>query len=88
MAKIATTEQSNKPTAQKANYQVTNWQEYNKSLVNRGSITFWFDEDLHKNWHCDGHEQRLSLPKVKGPLCIAFDSTGLKVYGEAEWKYA
>jgi hypothetical protein len=29
---------------------------------------------------------QLSLPKSNGPLYIVFDSTGLKVYGEGEWK--
>lgn len=28
----------------------------------------------------------LALPKSKGPLHLVFDSTGLKVYGEGEWK--
>jgi hypothetical protein len=147
MAKIATTDQIKKSTDQKAKYRITNWQEYNQSLVKRGSITFWFDEDLKENWYYDGPEQRggqfkysdvcmvgllqlkavfnlkyrqlegfvtsilsimgsdlevpsytqisrrsqqvevqLSLPKSNGPLYIVFDSTGLKVYGEGEWK--
>lgn len=28
----------------------------------------------------------LALPKGGGPITLAFDSTGLKVYGEGEWK--
>lgn len=32
-------------------YRVRNWSDYNKSLVNRGSITFWFSEDATKQWH-------------------------------------
>ncbi|MBX2927122.1 MAG: IS5 family transposase [Saprospiraceae bacterium] len=116
-------------------------------MVKRGSITFWFDEDLQENWYYDGPEQRggqfkysdvcmvgllqpkavfnlkyrqlegfaasilsimdlnlevpcytqvsrraqqievqLSLAKSNGPLYIVFDSTGLKVYGDGEWK--
>lgn len=148
MAKIAsTTAQTSKSAEEKGKYRVTNWGAYNKSLVNRGSITFWFDEDLIENWYHSGPEQRggqfvysdvcvvgllqlkavfrltyrqlegfvgsilsmmkldlqvpsysqisrragqvnmqLSLPKSNGPLHIVFDSTGLKVYGEGEWK--
>lgn len=32
-------------------YRVRNWANYNKSLTNRGSITFWFSEDIAKAWH-------------------------------------
>jgi len=28
----------------------------------------------------------ISLPKTKSPLHLVFDSTGLKIYGEGEWK--
>lgn len=31
-------------------YQVKNWSEYNKALVNRGDFTIWFDDDLIENW--------------------------------------
>ena len=30
----------------KASYQVTNWGEYNESLVRRRDVTFWLDEDV------------------------------------------
>ena len=30
-------------------YRVRNWQDYNKSLVRRGSLTFWFSEELVGN---------------------------------------
>ncbi|NNM44380.1 MAG: IS5 family transposase [Chlamydiae bacterium] len=29
---------------------ITNWAEYNKSLINRGSLTFWISEDVLKTW--------------------------------------
>ena len=35
----------------KQKYRVRNWSDYNKSLVNRGSITFWFDENAISKWH-------------------------------------
>ena len=31
--------------ASKAKYRIRNWKEYNKSLIQRGSITVWFSED-------------------------------------------
>ncbi len=39
-----------KKSRQKTGYQVTNWSAYNKSLVNRGDITFWFSEEVLANW--------------------------------------
>lgn len=31
-------------------YRVRNWSQYNRSLVNRGDLTFWFSQDLLENW--------------------------------------
>ena len=27
-----------------------NWKNYNKELIKRGSITFWFSEDVENDW--------------------------------------
>lgn len=130
----------------KALYRVKNWSEYDKALVQRGSITFWLSDDFEKTWMHTGKKQRgsqfdysdqairvmltvkevfhltnrgvegfvcsifrmmkIDLPvpdhstlskrgkdlKVKLPkktnqsLNIVMDSTGLKIYGEGEWK--
>ena len=35
----------------KDKYRTRNWKEYNQSLVNRGSITFWFDENVTEKWY-------------------------------------
>jgi hypothetical protein len=127
-------------------YRVKNWSEYDKALVQRGSITFWLSDDFEKSWRYIGEKQRgsqfdysdqailtmltvkevfhltnrqtegfvrslfalmrVNLPvpdhstlskrgkelKVKLPkktsqnLDIVMDSTGLKIYGEGEWK--
>jgi hypothetical protein len=127
-------------------YRVKNWSEYEKALVQRGSITFWMSDDFEKTWMHIGKKQRgsqfdysdqailvmltvkevfhltnrgvegfvcslfrmmkIDLPvpdhstlskrgkelKVKLPkkasqsLNIVMDSTGLKIYGEGEWK--
>jgi len=127
-------------------YRVQNWSEYEKALVQRGSITFWLSEDFEQTWLYRGEKQRgsqfdysakaieimltikevfhltnrgvegfvrslfqmmnihlpvpdhstlskrgatlkVSLPKKRnGSLNIVLDSTGLKIYGEGEWK--
>jgi hypothetical protein len=36
--------------AKKAAYRVTNWKQYNESLVQRGDITLWFEEDVIAAW--------------------------------------
>lgn len=45
-------------------YRVRNWHDYNKSLVNRGSITFWFSEDLIKEWQTSAIKNTRGRPKV------------------------
>lgn len=132
----------------KAKYRVSNWNSYNRSLINRGDITLWFDEKSLKNWHkintcktpgrpfvyaeqailclltiksllnlplratqgfalslikilgitgikipdyttLSRRQKDIHVPQtntVKGPVHLVFDSTGLKVFGEGEWK--
>ena len=128
-------------------YRVKNWSEYEKALVQRGSITFWMSDDFEKTWMYFGKKQRgsqfdysdqailvmltvkevfhltnrgvegfvrsifqmmkMDLPvpdystlskrgkelkvkklpkKASQSLNIVMDSTGLKIYGEGEWK--
>jgi len=134
------------PSRPKTLYRVKNWSEYDKALVQRGSIRFWICAGLEKTWMHTGEKQRgsqfdysdqairvmltvkevfhltnrgvegfvrsifrmmrINLPvpdhstlskrgkdlKVNLPkknnrkLNIVMDSTGLKIYGEGEWK--
>jgi hypothetical protein len=127
-------------------YRVKNWPDYDKALVQRGSIIFWLSVDFEINWQYTGETQRggqfdysdqailvmltvkevfhltnrqtegfmrslfalmkialpvpdhstlskrgrdlkVNLPKKTNPsLNIVMDSTGLKIYGEGEWK--
>src|ERR1700678_356396 len=128
-------------------YRIRNWSEYNKALVNRGSLTIWFSESSIEGWLNESASKRgrpkfysdeailcalmikavyrlpfralegflLSLVELLGlalpipsytricrraaelgqqiaklgtrrPTDIVFDSSGLKVYGEGEWK--
>lgn len=132
----------------KTSYKVTNWRKYNESLVRRGDITLWFDDDVIENWEHANDEVKVGAPFVysdtaiecllmlrelfhlpyrqteglgrslvklmqvdvpipdftslakraanldisldvarrSGPIDIVVDSTGLKVFGEGEWK--
>ena len=128
-------------------YRIRNWSEYNRALVNRGSLTIWFSEDTIDKWfasksggrgrpfiysdemivtalimkavyklpfrglrgfilsilQCLKLElrvpcytricrrastlgQKIERLSRKRPKDIVFDSSGLKVYGEGEWK--
>ncbi|MCA3895970.1 IS5 family transposase [Vibrio vulnificus] len=131
----------------KPRYKTNNWKQYNQALVNRGSLTFWIDEEAISEWNQIKQNRRgrprvfsdlaittalmvkriFSMPlrasqgfidsvfrlarlplkcphyscisrrakdvdvsfktKTKGPIRhLAIDATGLKVYGEGEWK--
>ncbi len=137
----------------KPRYKTTNWKQYNKALINRGSLTFWIDEEAIRQWKQSKQDKRgkrgkqgrprqfsdlaittalmvkrvfsmplralqgfidsvFSLanvpivcphyscisrrakqvevsfkPKSRGAIQhLAIDATGLKVYGEGEWK--
>ncbi|MDN3506525.1 MAG: IS5 family transposase [Simkaniaceae bacterium] len=141
--------QDTHPSKKKDKYRIRNWQQYNHSLKNRGSITFWFSPEVIEKWYSEGPAQgpgrpklysddailcalmiqavfhcklrqlqgfveslieilgldldcphysvfcrrakKLSIPFNKSlnpgePLNIIFDSTGLKVFGDGEWK--
>lgn len=131
----------------KKDYRVRNWKDYNKSLINRGSITFWIDEKNIQAWYeqqfstknkgrpnkysdiaittiltikqiyrltlrssqgfiqslfklmelnldvpytriCR-RQQTVSLPKLPvlgDNIHLVVDSSGLKIFGEGEWK--
>jgi hypothetical protein len=132
----------------KGTYRITNWREYNESLVKRGSITFWFSDEVLAQWHHANERPKVGHPfvysdtaieclltlrelfrlpyrqteglarslahlmqvevaipdytslakraaalaisldvsKHAGPIDVVVDSTGLKVFGEGEWK--
>ncbi|HAX6710864.1 TPA: hypothetical protein JTN26_004836 [Escherichia coli] len=39
----------------KQKFKITNWPTYNKALINRGSITFWLDDEAIQAWYESGH---------------------------------
>lgn len=133
---------------QKQSYRIRNWRDYNAALVERGSLTVWFEEDQVDQWYEQGRTGARGAPRCYSevaiqcglvirevfhlplrategflssivglmglplqvpdystlcrragdlailigccasdePRHIVLDSTGLKVYGEGEWK--
>ncbi len=59
-----------KKSRQKTGYQVTNWSAYNKSLVNRGDITFWFSEEVLSNWEHENKGFKVGRPFVYSDTAI------------------
>ncbi len=47
---------------QKLNYKVTNWRDYNESLVRRGDVTFWFDESVVAAWEHENDQKKVGRP--------------------------
>ncbi len=126
----------------KPRYRVTNWPDYNRALVERGSVTLWLSDEVARGWRARGGKGcvysdvaircalslravfRLTLRQAQGflaslanqllpglpvphystlcrraagldipvracgpgPVHLVVDSTGLKVFGEGEWK--
>ena len=50
----------NKP---QGTYRVRNWREYNKFLVQRGSITLWVSEEVLEKWDVSVKTGRRGRPK-------------------------
>lgn len=47
-----------------------NWQKYNEALVQRGSITFWFDKNMLKNWHVNDSLNTRGRPRKYSDMAI------------------
>ncbi len=54
----------------KGAYKITNWRKYNDSLVQRGSITFWFSEDVIEQWHHANDRPKVGHPFVYSDRAI------------------
>lgn len=54
----------------KKDYRVRNWSQYNKSLINRGSITFWIDEKSLQNWYENDRTSQRGRPKTYSNVAI------------------
>lgn len=56
--------------SKKQKYRVSDWSEYNKSLVNRGSLTVWFDQDCIDSWYSMEHTGKRGRPQIYSDLAI------------------
>jgi transposase len=54
----------------KQQYRIRNWAEYNKALSNRGSITFWFDEESIQSWLNHSRSGKRGKPRTYGDACV------------------
>lgn len=61
----------------KTTYQIRNWGEYNRSLIQRGSITLWFSDDAIEKWFAEatGERGRPQLYSDDAILCALFIRT-------------
>lgn len=50
------------PRTKQACYRVTNWKQYNESLVRRGDITLWFSQDALASWEHANQEVKVGRP--------------------------
>jgi hypothetical protein len=48
--------------AKKACYRVTNWKQYNESLVRRGDLTLWFSEEALASWEHANQAVKVGRP--------------------------
>lgn len=50
----------------KIQYRVTNWPEYDRALVERGSLTIWFDDEfLQSHWRPGPQDSGLNVVQFK-----------------------
>jgi hypothetical protein len=69
-AQSAATAQAEATTAPKTRYRLRNWREYNRALIERGSLTFWFDEDNLQQWCMNMHPEEVGRPTIYGDTAI------------------
>lgn len=55
----------------KVAYRVRNWRKYNRSLINRGNLTLWFNDDVTDSWYAKLKDKRSSgRPDFYSDQCI------------------
>ena len=59
---------------------ISNWSEYNKALVNRGSLTVWFDKDMINSWFSTRLSNNRGRPILYSDLAIEFCLTIKALY--------
>ena len=51
-------------------YRVRNWPDYNRALITRGRLTFWFDEEVVVAWRNTNPQSGRGAPKVYSDTAI------------------
>lgn len=54
----------------KQKFKVTNWRNYNKALINRGSVTFWLDDEAIQAWYEPATHTSRGRPQRYSDLAI------------------
>lgn len=61
--------------ARKTQYRISNWSEYNTALKNRGSLTFWVDDEVLAGWLNEKKSGKRGASAIYSDLAIATMST-------------
>jgi IS5 family transposase len=64
----------------KAKYRLRNWGEYNRALVQRGSLTLWITEDVLQTWHPTEPEGKRGHPRTYTDTAIETMVTLQEIY--------
>lgn len=54
----------------KQRYKTTSWKQYNQALINRGSLTFWIDEEVIQQWRHQAKSAKRDRPRLFSELAI------------------
>lgn len=65
------------------NYKIRNWSEYNAGLKQRGSLTFWLDEEALANWLIEEKSGKRGASRSNSDLAIETVTTIKSVYSLA-----
>jgi hypothetical protein len=64
----------------KTKYRLRNWREYNRALVQRGSLTMWITEDVVQTWHETEAEPKRGHPRTYTDTAILTMATLQEIY--------
>jgi IS5 family transposase len=59
----------------KTKYRLRNWREYNRALVQRGSLTLWITEDIVQTWQAMEQEHKRGHPRTYSDTAIVTMAT-------------
>ena len=75
------TVQSSSDQRPKATYRITNWADYNTALIQRGSLTIWFNVEALEQWKSPTQTGHPGHPFEYGDVAIECALTLKAVYG-------